>query len=61
VLANRAFAETIGRPVSLLIGHKAAELNWGSPEGNLQTQGLPWIKAWKQGHTQMGIPLSRAT
>ncbi|MGH8654389.1 MAG: diguanylate cyclase, partial [Gammaproteobacteria bacterium] len=58
VLANRAFAEKIDRPVSLLIGQKAAELNWSSPEGKLQTQGLPWIKAWKQGHTQMGIPLS---
>lgn len=58
VLANRAFAEKIGRPVSSLIGHKAAEFNWSSPEGKLQTQELPWIKALKQGHTQTGIPLS---
>lgn len=58
VLANRAFAEKIGRPVSSLIGHKAAELNWRSPEGKRQTQELPWVKALKQGHTQTGIPLS---
>ena len=43
VLANEAFANTVGKPAAALAGKKASELNWTDVKSELPTQDYPWI------------------
>ena len=58
VLANKAFAEKLGRTTSSLLGIKASELNWKDHDNGPVNGILPWINALQSGKTNMGYKLN---
>jgi PAS domain S-box-containing protein len=58
-LANEAFAQKVGESVERLTGRKACELAW---KGNTAAQDhLPWVRALREGKTEMGALLDLKT
>ncbi|MDO9187448.1 MAG: EAL domain-containing protein [Bacteroidia bacterium] len=57
VLANKAFAEKLGRTPSSLLGIKASELNWKDKPKDTVKEILPWTSALQSGKTNMGYKL----
>lgn len=57
VLANEAFANTVGKPAAALAGKKASELNWTDVKSELPTQDYPWISAFSKGESRTGALL----
>jgi len=57
VLANKAFAEKLGRTPDSLLGIKAIELGWKVTPRKT----LPWTKAIQSGETNMGYHLDLST
>lgn len=53
VLANKAFAEKLGRTPSSLLGIKASELNWKDKSKEI----FPWISALQSGKTNLDYKL----
>lgn len=47
VLANRAFAETVGLSQSELVGRPASSLSWVLPDGETR-EGFPWLHTLRQ-------------
>jgi len=58
VLANTVFAGQLEAPVSSVVGKKAAELKWVSPESGKPPEELPWLQAMREGKRQTGTTLS---
>jgi len=58
VLANRAFAEKLGRTPDSLLGIKAVELGWKDKYGPTSRKTLPWTKVIQSGETNMGYHLN---
>ena len=56
VLANTAFAELVGRPVTQLLGAEASKIDWRGPQGT-PPQTLPWSEALRDGKSVPGTPL----
>ncbi|AWI78950.1 hypothetical protein CEW87_05975 [Parazoarcus communis] len=62
VLANRAFAEFVGRETSALVGMNATTLPWVSVDGAaLQAEQLPWTLALRDGEPQVNHTLHMRT
>ena len=57
VLANRAFADRLGKSPDALQGLMPSEFGWTSPEGKIAPETLPWVVAIRQGETQTGVVL----
>jgi diguanylate cyclase (GGDEF)-like protein/putative nucleotidyltransferase with HDIG domain len=59
VMANRAFAQTIGRPAQELQGLRASHLPWlnGDHKGRTDNRAFPWSKAIQDGSAQTGVML----
>ena len=57
VLANEAFASTVGRSTNDLQGMKVSELQWTDPQSDEAPQDYPWANALKDGATQTGVRL----
>jgi diguanylate cyclase (GGDEF)-like protein/PAS domain S-box-containing protein len=57
VLANKAFAEKLGRTPDSLLGIKAIELGWKDKPGQTSRINLPWTKAIQSGEASMGYHL----
>jgi diguanylate cyclase (GGDEF)-like protein len=60
VLANAAFARSVGRPEAFLLGQKASHLNWKLPATGQGSDVLPWTVALQEGQVQSAIPLEFA-
>lgn len=61
VLANRAFADILGKDPNDLLGIKASELNWKNQDGQeIDQQDRPWIKALREGKVKKDQLLSLA-
>ncbi len=53
VLANRAFADILGKSPTELLGRRSSELPWFDLEGNkFPTKERPWVKALEHGNVQ---------
>jgi PAS domain S-box-containing protein len=53
VLANSAFAETVGSTPDALLGRKAADIGWASSDGEpLAPEAFPWARALAEGSPQ---------
>ena len=53
VLANIAFSSMLGKSPDELLGHRAGDLPWHDPVGDmLQKHQRPWIRALREGLTQ---------
>ncbi len=52
VLANQAFAELLGERPEELLGRNASELDWHRPEGMLEEEPYPWLRALSEGCPQ---------
>jgi len=57
VLANKAFAEKLGRTSASLLGIKAFELGWKYKPEDKSGKILPWTRALQNGETHMGFNL----
>ena len=58
VLANRAFADTVGKPVESLQGKVASGLPWQPhPEHPTMTE-YPWQEAWRRKDFKQGVPIT---
>lgn len=53
VLANEAFAQTVGRPAEKLQGHRVSELPWG-PSDDCDGAPQPWERSIRYGAVEMG-------
>ncbi len=53
VLANEAFAQTVGQPAEELQGHKASELPWSGNDDHDETP-QPWQKSIRDGVVETG-------
>jgi len=58
VLANSAFAEKTGQPISSLLGKKASDLNWTRPKSAEPTSEFPWRNAMRKGENHVGVRLA---
>ncbi len=58
VLANTTFAEKMGQAANALVGKKAAELKWTSPDTGQPAEDFPWLLAMKKGKHQTGTTLA---
>jgi len=58
VLANTVFASQLEAPVSSVVGKKATDLKWISPESGKPPEDLPWLHAMREGTQQTGMILS---
>jgi len=58
VLANSAFAETVGRAAAALLGRKASDLRWVEPGTEEPARSLPWTRSLQEGETQAAVPLA---
>ena len=58
ILANEAFAKTVGRSAAELQGRKASEFNWTHPKGGDSEVNYPWKQAFIKGESQKGYPLA---
>jgi PAS domain S-box-containing protein len=53
VLANQAFAATVGRTPDELMGHSASDLAWVNPDGTpIPKDAFPWARALVDGNPQ---------
>lgn len=59
VLANRAFAATVGVEREQLLGRSASDFPWASNEDQ-ELDALPWSKAIEDGEAQKGVLLNLA-
>ena len=57
VLANEAFANTVGKPASALAGRKASDLNWTEARSDVPTRDYPWVSAFSKGESRTGALL----
>ncbi len=57
VLANKAFAEKLGRKAESLLGIKASELGWNDKADAAVNELFPWLTALQTGNTSMGSKL----
>ncbi len=57
VLANKAFAERLGKTPDSMQGLKPSEFGWSNPGGESLGETLPWIDAILKGKTQTGVLL----
>jgi diguanylate cyclase (GGDEF)-like protein/PAS domain S-box-containing protein len=57
VLANKAFADRLGKTPDTLQGLRPAEFGWSQPEGEIAVDALPWVDALRQGTTRTGVVL----
>ena len=57
VLANRSFAETMGRTPAQLQGHRASDLPWICKDEQETTARFPWLQSLKDGRSQTGVVL----
>jgi diguanylate cyclase (GGDEF)-like protein/PAS domain S-box-containing protein/putative nucleotidyltransferase with HDIG domain len=57
VLANDAFASTVGRPAHELQGMKASSLNWTLPQSEASMEDFPWKETLDVGAMQTGVRL----
>ena len=55
VLANRSFAETVGRTPAQLQGRRASDLPWLSGEDQETASRFPWLQSLKDGSSQTGV------
>ncbi|HEX8521234.1 MAG TPA: diguanylate cyclase [Tepidisphaeraceae bacterium] len=55
VLANDAFASTVGRPAAELQGIKASTLKWTQPQSEDAVNEFPWKETLHAGSMQMGV------
>jgi PAS domain S-box-containing protein len=56
-LANDAFARKFGRPAAELTGRRASELPWQAPDGSAPPAHYPWVRAIREGRTEVGAIL----
>jgi PAS domain-containing protein len=58
VLANRAFANLLGKQPGDLIGYRAADFRWVTAKGGIvgRDDG-PWVKALREGLPQTNVLL----
>ncbi len=61
VLANRAFADTVGRSAEDLQGQFASKLAWGPHPDHPQLQEFPWREAWRCQDLKQGVPMALKT
>ncbi len=64
VLANVAFAEKIGKDVDSLLGQPLSKMTWHANDAKakrMREKNLPWVKATKEGNTQIECLLSLTT
>ena len=61
VLANHAFAVSIGQPASELVGRVISELRWSRPRARDSGSNDPWTLAVCEGAPQKGISLAAHT
>ena len=54
LLANRAFADSLGTSSEALTGRKASELPFDIEEAQLKIEGFPWDRAMRDGTPQIG-------
>jgi PAS domain S-box-containing protein len=57
VLANKAFADRLGKTPSALQGVNPSTLGWSKPDGKIAEETLPWFEAINRGVTTMGVVL----
>jgi diguanylate cyclase (GGDEF)-like protein/PAS domain S-box-containing protein len=57
VLANDAFAATVGRSTIDLQGAAMTELQWTEPQSDELAKDFPWLESLKKGSTHTGIRL----
>jgi len=57
VLANKAFAERLGKNPDALQGLRPYEFGWSNPNGEGTLDALPWVDAIRQGMTRTGVVL----
>ncbi|HYO10706.1 MAG TPA: diguanylate cyclase [Tepidisphaeraceae bacterium] len=57
VLANDAFASTVGRSTADLQGLKVSDLQWTAPQSDEPVAEHPWTTALREGSTQTGVRL----
>ena len=57
VLANQAFADTLGQPAEKLLGVKASEFPWKKPQSQEPAAEAPWSQSLGKGTTQKGVEL----
>ncbi|MCP4433252.1 MAG: diguanylate cyclase [Gammaproteobacteria bacterium] len=58
LLANKAFCDKVDLSAESLIGLKASELQWKTPEKNKSSKTFPWRAVIDTGNGTVGIPLS---
>lgn len=54
LLANRSFADSLGKSPDELTGHKACDLPFDVEETRRLVEGLPWDRAMREGTPQIG-------
>ena len=57
VLANDAFATTVGKSATDLQGLRISDLQWTAPQSDEPVSEYPWLTALREGSTQTGVRL----
>ncbi len=57
VLANKAFADRLGKTPDALQGVNPSKFGWSKPDGEISAEALPWFEAVSKGLTRMGVVL----